>query len=131
MVDGRLVAVVSHSIDVTRAVFATTGPDRFGTPRTIGWASEGLVVFDAETLDVLQLTVNSVGIQRGSPVEEVHMVLTYGRQKVGDLEYLLPLRSEHRANSSNGYAERGVTVFSGYRKFAAESGIRFDAGERQ
>jgi hypothetical protein len=125
---GRKAGVVKYEIDLQHAVFGTTFT-RNGRKLHINWAAEGTISFDAESMDVLQISVQSVGLPPDSPAGEVHMTLDYGRQNVGGKDYLLPLRSENWSRSRDGGALRGITVFTDYRKFTAESGIRFDSPE--
>ena len=124
-VNGRRVAVLHFEIDLEHAVFGTT-ITRGGRRVHMNWAAEGQVAVDAETMEVLRVAVDSVGLAENSPVGAVHLVLSYSRQKVGDQEFLLPLQSENWSNSKSSGAQRGVTLFTDYRKFSAESGIRFD-----
>ncbi len=128
-VQGRRVAVMRYAIDLDHAVFGTT-ITRNGRRIHVDWAAEGTVTFDAETSDVLQISVQSAGLPPDSPAGEIHMTLDYGRQNVGGQDFLLPLRSENWSKSKGAGALRGVTVFTDYRKFTAESGIRFDSPER-
>ena len=123
--NGRRVGVVRFEIELAHAVFGTT-ITRNGRRRHVNWAAEGQVSFDGESMQVLQVSVNSVGLPADSPVGSVHLVLDYGRQKVGDQEFLLPLRSENWSSSKDGGSLRGLTTFTEYRKFTADSGIKFD-----
>lgn len=125
LLSGRRAAVLRFEIDLAHAVFGTT-ITRNGRGRHINWAAEGQVFVDSETMEVLRIGVNSADLPADSPVGMVHLILDYGRQKVGEQEFLLPLRSENWSSSKAGGSLRGITTFTEYRKFSADSGIRFD-----
>ena len=128
VMNGRPVVVMGFAIDLQHAVFGTTFT-RNGRKVHFSWAAEGTVSFDAETMEVLQISVQSVGLLPDSPVGEVHMTLDYGRQMVGSQEFLLPMRSDNWSKAKDGGTSKGETVFTDYRKFTAESGIKFDSPE--
>ncbi len=124
-VNGRVVAVLIYGIDVKHAAFGTTF-SQYGRSRHINWGCEGQVVIDVQTLEVLRLTVDSVDLPADSPVGEVHLVLDYVRQKVGDQEFLLPARSVSWSLTPNGRPQKSESLFTDYQKFSAESGIKFN-----
>ena len=124
--NGRGTAVVHFEIDLAHAVFGST-ISRNGRTQHIKWAAEGQIFVDADSMEVLRIAVNSAAVPADSPVGDVRVELDYGRQKVGDREFLLPLRSENWTSSKDRAPQRGVTTFTEYRKFTADSGIKFDA----
>lgn len=122
--NGRSTAVVSFAIDLAHTSFGSSIV-RNGQTRRFNWAATGMLWIDVETLEVLQIALNSVDIPPSYPTRDAHVMIEYGRQKVGDQEFLLPHRSVNWSSHADGKAFKTETLFTNYRKFTAESDIRY------
>jgi hypothetical protein len=67
--NGRKVAVLGFHIDQAHSTFQSTSRTRTHTT-TVNWAAEGTVYADAETKQVVRLTVDSVDMPDTQPVRE-------------------------------------------------------------
>jgi len=124
-VDGKPVMIFSYAIDLAHARFGTYVMHN-GHKRSISWAAKGEIYVDSKTLEVLRITRDSVDIPPDFPVQASHLELDYGRQKVGEQEFLLPLRSDSSSRFKDGKAAKEETVFTNYRKFTADTAIQFE-----
>ena len=83
----------------------------------------GRVFIDEETGMVRRLTINGA-LPADFGLQSPSLSLDYGMVKIGDKDYLLPLRSVLQLRQAKVFV-RNETVFRGYRKFDAESQIKF------
>lgn len=91
-------------------------------------AYRGFVYIDRDTKMVTKITLNPYDFPAGFPITESHQALDYDFQKIGDAEFLLPLKSVLTVGRSN-YATKNDIEFRLYRKFGTESTIKFDTPE--
>jgi hypothetical protein len=91
-------------------------------------AYHGLIYVDRDTTMVMRLTMDINEFPVGFPIQEVHNSLDYDFQKIGDHEYVLPLRAEVGSRSGRSRVKNEVE-FRMYRKFGAEASITFDTPE--
>lgn len=87
-------------------------------------AYNGRVFIDEETGMVRRLTIQGVGLEKDFGLQSPALSLDYGMVKIGKDDYLLPLRSVLQLRHARAFV-RNETVFRGYRKFEAESQIKF------
>ncbi len=85
----------------------------------------GLVYLDQDTRRPLQITLEAEGIPPDFPVRAARTVLDYDYIDISGHEYLLPLRAEVRMDTERG-GTRNEVEFRLYRKFSAETEIRYD-----
>ena len=88
----------------------------------------GEVFVDQETKMVTRLTLKAYDIPVTFPVRDVKTVLDYDFTKIGDGEFMLPLKAvviAHRANQ----ATKNDVEFRLYRKFGTDTTIKFDTPE--
>ena len=127
--NGRRTAVLTWHIERPHSQFVSNSHYLFKTSH-VNWAASGLVQVDAETRQVLHLTIDSVDMPRESPTQEVHLVLDYAFQKIGDSDYLLPAHSLTTIVVKQGkMAEKSDSEFTEYRKFATDTRIQFGSDE--
>jgi hypothetical protein len=88
-------------------------------------AYTGRVFIDEETGMVRRLTIQGTGLSKDFGLQMPSLSLDYGMVKVGEKDYLLPLRSTLQLRQGKVFV-RNETVFRGYRKFQAESQIKYD-----
>jgi hypothetical protein len=84
----------------------------------------GRVFIDEETGMVRRLTIQGVGLPNDFGLQSPALSLDYGMVKIGKDDYLLPLRSALQLRHAKAFV-RNETVFRNYRKFEAESEIKF------
>ena len=84
----------------------------------------GRVFIDEETGMVRRLTIQGVGLPKDFGLQSPALSLDYGLVKIGKDDYLLPLRSMLQLRHAKAFV-RNETVFRGYRKFDADSEIKF------
>lgn len=87
-------------------------------------AYSGRVFIEDETGMVRRLTIQGTGLPKDFGLQSPSMSLDYGIVKIGQGDYLLPLRSTLQLRHAKVFV-RNETVFRGYRKFEAESQINF------
>jgi len=98
------------------------------THRNIIAGYHGLVYADAETKSVMRILFEADSIPEGFPVQQVSQDLNYDLTKIGDQEFLLPLKSELRSRRGK-FLSWNETECRLYRKFGTETNIKFDAAE--
>ena len=81
---------------------------------------------DSETLDLLQLEALDDDIPSEVGIVSDHTSIQYGRVRIGESDFLLPLSSELIMLDRNGGESRNLTRFSGCRQYLGESVVRFD-----
>lgn len=85
----------------------------------------GFFQADAGTLDLVRLQVIADELPPQLQLSEATDTLEYGRQRIGDTDFLLPLGSELRMIDMRGNEVRNRIVFSGCRQYAGESFLSF------
>lgn len=88
----------------------------------------GLVYADQETKSVMRVMLEADSIPPDFPIQQVAQDLNYDLAKIGDREFLLPLKSEMHLRKGK-FLSWNETDFRAYRKFGTESNITFDAPE--
>jgi hypothetical protein len=90
-------------------------------------AFKGTIWIDRDTLRVLRIEQKTTTMPRGCPYERALSTVEYGFVNIQGKSYLLPVSSENEAcMSGGGDCVRNVIGFQNYRKFTAESDIKFD-----
>lgn len=84
----------------------------------------GHVFIDEETGMVRRLTIQGVALEKDFGLQSPALSLDYGMVKIGKDDYLLPLRSVLQLRHAKAFV-RNETIFRNYRKFEAESQIKF------
>jgi hypothetical protein len=88
-------------------------------------AYHGLVYVDRDSGVVTRLTFEAEDLPPKSAITALSSMLDYSLVRVGEQEYVLPLRSEMQLKHGK-TASRNEVEFRSYRKFSAESAITFD-----
>jgi len=84
----------------------------------------GRVFIDEESGMVRRLTIEGTGLEKDFGLQSPALSLDYGLVKIGKDDYLLPLRSTLQLRHAKAFV-RNESVFRGYRKFEAESEIKY------
>jgi hypothetical protein len=87
-------------------------------------AYTGRVFIDENTGMVRRLTIEGGGLPKDFQLQSPALSLDYGMVKIGEKDYLLPLRSVLQLRQAKTFI-RNESVFRGYRKWQAESQIKF------
>lgn len=90
----------------------------------------GRIYVDEESGLVKRITIEGEGLPKKFGLQSPSMSLDYGLVKIGDLDYLVPLRSVLQARQGRNVV-RNETVFRDYHKFEASSSIVFDPAEKE
>ncbi len=85
----------------------------------------GLVYVDKETHQVMRITLAAEELPAGFPVKKAETVLDYDYVELSNHTFLLPLKST-TLMAADDYMTRNDTEFRIYRKYSAESDIKFD-----
>ena len=91
-------------------------------------AYRGLVYIDRDTKMVTKITLNPFNVAPEFPVREVQESLDYDLAKIGDAEYMLPLKAVLTSKLVR-YATKNDIEFRLYRKFETGTSIKFDTPE--
>jgi hypothetical protein len=134
----------------TAAAFHNAGEDRVGSrrarvydfsvaPENSHWvlvsedgrqlrpAYKGRIWIDSETKRVLRIEQRAVSIPNTFPQDKAECALEYGFVNIDEARVLLPARAESRGcRRGTVNCSKNVTEFKNYRKFGAESSIKFD-----
>lgn len=122
---GRLQHVFAYRVIQPRSKYSISwsgGPN--SAPLTIVAGYRGLVYADADTGLITRMTLQAEGIPADFPIQKVEQVLDYDFTKIGDNEYLLPLKSVVKSRSGK-MLTKNELEFRSYRKFGTESTITF------
>jgi hypothetical protein len=119
----RLTMVFSYKVEQVRSQWHVL----YERSYDIVPAYHGLVYVDAKTRDVTRVTLVA-DLPPSFPVDSAETILDYGYMDISGKRFLLPLKS--RVNlAAGGILNRNDTEFLAYRKYSAESDIKFDVTE--
>ncbi|BDC52784.1 hypothetical protein F183_A50990 [Bryobacterales bacterium F-183] len=122
---GRLQHVFAYRVIQPRSKYSVSwasGPN--ARPLTIIAGYTGLVYADADTGLITRMTLNATEIPPDFPIQKIEQVLDYDFTKIGENEYLLPLKSVVKSRSGKVLSKNEIE-FRNYRKFGTESVITF------
>jgi len=91
-------------------------------------AYSGLIYLDHDTLMVMRITLEAEDIPPSFPIQRASTVLDYDHTKIGDGEYMLPLKAAVRMRQGK-FLVKNEVEFRLYRKFTAEATITFETPE--
>ena len=120
MAMGVLCQVFEVSVRRSKASFTLSHNGRY---EPVGYT--GRVFIDEDTGLVRRLTIQAVGASKDFPLQSTAFSLEYGMVRIGQADYLLPLRSVLQLRQVKNFV-RNESVFRDYRKFEAASQVKFD-----
>jgi hypothetical protein len=85
----------------------------------------GLIYVDKETNQVLRVSLDAEDIPPSFPVQQARTMLDYAFTEISGKNFLLPLKAEIKMRATK-YLTRNDVEFRLYRKFSAESELKFD-----
>jgi hypothetical protein len=87
-------------------------------------AYHGEVFVDEKEKMVMRIVMATYGVPRDYPLKSVETTVDYDFAKIGDQEYLLPVRAEVSSDNRRIIA-RNVEEFREYRRFGAQTNLTF------
>jgi hypothetical protein len=93
--------------------------------REIVPAYRGLIYIDRDNGAVTKVTLNPYNIPVDFPIHEIHESLDYDQQRIGDMQYMLPLKAVLTSKLDR-YMTKNDIEFRLYGKFETGSTIKFD-----
>ena len=121
----RIVHVLAFNVPLSRSNYTIYHQ---GSQRKITAGYHGLIYADRDTGMVMRIKMECQEIPPDYPIQKVELDLNYGFIKIGENEYVLPLRSELRSKEGS-YLVKNETDFRLYRKYGTDSVIKFDVLE--
>lgn len=91
-------------------------------------AYRGLIYVDQDNHMVTRITLVPYNLPAGYPVQDVKSVLDYDYAKIGDNEYLLPMKVTLTSRLPR-YTSKNEVEFRLYQKFGTETSIKFETPE--
>lgn len=91
-------------------------------------AYRGLVYIDKETHHITRVTLEAIDIPAGFPVKRADTILDYDFQELSGRSFLLPLKAS-TIMAADDYMTKNDAEFRVYRKYSAESDIKFDTND--
>ena len=89
-------------------------------------AYHGLIFVDSENHFVHRITLNADGIPPVFPIQDIQLTLDYDYSRIGDADYLLPVRFELHSREGDRLIKNEVD-YENYGKFSAVSVIKFNS----
>lgn len=89
-------------------------------------AYHGLIFVDAKSHEVVRVTLEADNIPAGFPVRWVQTILDYDYADIAGHTFLLP-KVDETLTRTDQYLSKLDTSFHNYRKYSAESELKFDA----
>jgi hypothetical protein len=119
---GRQTALYSFNVREENSHWKLIVPDG----RSEHPAYTGNVWIDKESNRVLRIEQRTISLPGSFPLEKAESILEYGWVQIDGKSYLMPVRSDNLAcTREGGVCSRNEIVFQNYRKFSAESNIKF------
>jgi hypothetical protein len=88
-------------------------------------AYHGLVYVDEKSHEVVRVTLEAQNIPADFPIKSVQTVLDYDYTDISGHTFLLPIKDETLSRADD-YLSKVDTEFHNYRKYSAESELKFD-----
>lgn len=123
---GRRAYVFHFRVPQPRSTYRITASNGAGSPESAIAGYRGLVYVDKESLKVMQITLEAEDLPPAFPVRQVNLKLVYDYTRIGDTDYVLPLKAELRSRDDRRYQIKNDVEFRLYRKFGADTSIKFD-----
>jgi hypothetical protein len=130
LVAGRQISVYSYRVPKEHSSYMLSfDPGGYVHRQIVAYRGE--VDVDRETGGVLRLTYQAEGIPKDFPMQFASTAVDYAMVEVAGRRYLLPVKSQIESET-DGLRSRNISEFTDYRKFGADSSIRFgDTVENQ
>jgi hypothetical protein len=113
--------VFDFSVAAANSHWVLVSPDK----REYTTAFTGSVWIDQETRRVIRIERKTVGLPQDYPLSKSESIINYGYATIDKTSYLLPAGGENVNCANGGSCSRNVLTFTNYRKFGADSNIKF------
>jgi len=121
-IGGRPAMVYNYSVEQANSHWVLVSPDE----RQFAAPYEGAVWIDKETHRLLRLEMRTASMPGDFPYSKAESTLEYAFARIDQRNYLVPSLSENLAcMRGSGTCTRNVITFRNYRKFTAESQIKW------
>jgi hypothetical protein len=124
---GKRMYVFTYRVPQAQSSYRITHYESPTSSASIVPGYHGLVYVERESLRVMKITLAADDLPPGFPIRQVNLTLNYDYTKIGDTDYVLPLQAELRSTDDRRVAVKNDVEFRMYRKFGADSSIKFDA----
>src|ERR1051326_859498 len=121
---GRRAYVFSFDIDQEHSKYSIL----WDNSQELRPAYRGKIYIDTETKMIVRIVETPYGIPTTSPVQAVTDTLDFEFTRIGDSEYLVPMKAVIVSATSR-YLARNDKEFRLYRRFGAETTIKFETPE--
>jgi hypothetical protein len=123
----RTMYVFSYHVPKERSNYRITSysGQNFADPQTIVAGHHGEIIVDKETLKVMRIYLHCEDLPAGFPVRSADLTLSYDNTRIGDNDYVLPLRAELKMKDDRNPPVKNLIQFYNYRKFGADTTIQF------
>jgi hypothetical protein len=118
---GRLMHVFFYQIDRENSEWSM----RYEDMDPIVVAHEGLIYVDHDSELIMRIAMQTRGVPVSYPLSSASTTLDYDFTKIGEQEFVLPLRAEVRMRAAKLLSKNEVE-FRLYRKYSADTVITFD-----
>jgi hypothetical protein len=118
---GKLVMAFRYTVDQAHSQWAVDYERR----EHIYPAYSGLIYLDKDIHVVMRITLNADNIPPTFPIRVARTTLDYDYQDISGHDYLLPLKAQVDMSADN-VLTRNETEFRLYRRYSAESEIKYD-----
>ena len=122
---GRKMHVYAYHVAADKSDYHVVVPDQ---SKDLVTAYHGLIFIDDRKHFIHRITLHADGIPPAFPIQDISLMLDYEYTRIGEGDYLLPLTFELRSREGNVRIKNDVD-YDAYRKFTADSSVRFGADE--
>ncbi len=122
---GKRMAVFAFRVRQSRSKYSIYHHE---SRRKVVAGYRGLVYADRDSNQVMRLSLQCEDLPADYPIQEVRITLDYEPTKIGDQEFVLPLKSDLRSREGR-LLVWNETEFRSYRKFSADTSITFDSSD--
>jgi hypothetical protein len=126
-INKRPMYVFSYHVPKDRSNYRITSysGQNFADPQTVVAGHHGEVVVDKGTQKVMRIYLHCEDLPASFPVRSADLTLIYDNTRIGDTDYVLPLRAELKMRDDRNAPSKNDIQFYNYRKFGADTTIQF------
>jgi len=122
---GHKMHVYAYHVAVEKSDYHVVVPEQ---SKDLVAAYHGLIFIDDRRHFIHRITLHADGIPPAFPIQDVSLMLDYEYTRIGDADYLLPLTFELRSREGQVQIKNDVD-YDAYRKFTADSSVRFGGAD--